>query len=432
MKAPDTPNASPAEDQITGQTSSGHVRRQILLLSPYDAYSHQQWRHTLTTMFPEWEWTVLTLPPRYFAWRVRGNSLSWAMGQKAILQREYDLLICTSLTDLSGLRGLLPSLARIPTLVYFHENQFAYPTNGMTAGPDDKLKRNMPASSGDGIKNTTPASVEAAMLSLYTALCADRVLFNSRWNYQSFVSGCKTLLSKLPDHVPPGVIPMITEKSHIQAVPLPDALFERAARFTRIPTAEAAETEDSHPLNIVWNHRHEYDKGPALLLAIVQRLVQSDLPFRLHLLGQRFRQRPDEFTEIESMLEAHYQEKQITPGLNQWLQNREDYLAHLQTADVVLSTALHDFQGLAIQEACIMGCLPLVPDALAYPEFIPANYRYNATGSLAEQAESAVERIFTLRSACLQPVANLPVLDFSTIQASLCRDQWLTHFNKLL
>ena len=429
MKAPDSPKASPAEDQIIGQTRPDQARRQILLLSPYDAYSHQQWRLTLTTMFPEFDWTVLTLPPRYFAWRVRGNSLSWAMEQKTILQRQYDLLICTSLTDLSGLRGLLPSLAKIPTLVYFHENQFAYPTNGMTAGPDDKLNRSTPASGGNGIKNTAPASVEAAMLSLYTALCADRVLFNSRWNYQSFVAGCKTLLSKLPDHVPPGVIPMITEKSHIQAVPLPDALFERAAQFT---SKAAKVTEDFRPLNIVWNHRHEYDKGPALLLAIVQRLVQTDLPFRLHLLGQRFRQRPDEFTELESILEVYYQEKQIRPGLNQWLQNREDYLAQLQAADVVLSTALHDFQGLAVQEACIMGCLPLVPDALAYPEFIPTSYRYNATGNLAEQAESAVEHIFPLRSASLQPGANLPVLDFSTIQASRCRDQWLTHFNKLL
>jgi len=51
----------------------------ILLLSAYDAASHRHWREMLVTGFPEHDWTVLTLPPRHFNWRMRGNALSWAM-----------------------------------------------------------------------------------------------------------------------------------------------------------------------------------------------------------------------------------------------------------------------------------------------------------------------------------------------------------------
>ncbi|WP_339866275.1 tRNA-queuosine alpha-mannosyltransferase domain-containing protein [Pseudohongiella nitratireducens] len=421
------------------------VRRQILLLSPYDAYSHQQWRLTLVAMFPEFDWTVLTLPPRYFSWRVRGNSLSWAFEQQDILRRRFDLLVCTSLTDLSGLRGLVPSLTAIPTLVYFHENQFAYPANGMKTGPNDKPSKTSNRGEPKSAQNIPAESVEAAMLSIYSALCADQVLFNSQWNFQSFLSGCEQLLRKLPDHVPAGICQLMARKSEVQPVPLPDSLFE-AALSARAPDAQGSplmppatltphvqsfHPTDTSPLEIVWNHRHEFDKGPALLLAIVQRLVQSNLPFRLHLLGQRFRQRPDEFAELDSLLESHYQSQQITPGINRWLENRNDYLQQLSEADIVLSTALHDFQGLSVQEACIMGCLPVVPDALAYPEFIPPDYRYDNSGVIEQQAASATERILGIVAA-RQASSALPAVDLTAVRASHRRADWLDHLNKLL
>jgi len=153
----------------------------VLLLSAYDAASHRHWRETLVAQFPEWDWQVLTLPARYFAWRIRGNSLSWAFGQRELLEQPYDLVIATSMTDLSALRGMVPVLAQIPTLVYFHENQFAYPESGREYG-----------------------SVEPKVLNIYTALAADYVLFNSGYNRNSFLAGAQALLKKLPDQVPAG------------------------------------------------------------------------------------------------------------------------------------------------------------------------------------------------------------------------------------
>ena len=74
----------------------------VLLLSACDAHSHRRWREGLVAAFPEWEWTVLTLPPHCFSWRIRGNSLSWAFGERTLLEQPCDLLVTTRMTDLSN------------------------------------------------------------------------------------------------------------------------------------------------------------------------------------------------------------------------------------------------------------------------------------------------------------------------------------------
>ena len=99
----------------------------VLLLSAYAAHSHVHWQRCLLNMFPDWEWRVLSLPPRHFSWRVRGNALYWSLEERESLERDYDLLIATSMVDLATLRGLVPALTALPSLLYFHENQFDYP-----------------------------------------------------------------------------------------------------------------------------------------------------------------------------------------------------------------------------------------------------------------------------------------------------------------
>lgn len=347
--------------------------KRILLLSAYDAASHQQWRITLNRMFAHSHWTCLTLPARYFAWRVRGNSLSWAFNHRRELTDNYDLIIATSLTDLASLRGFVPSLANIPTLLYFHENQFAYP-----------------------LAESHNRSIEPAMVNLYSALCADHIAFNSEWNRRSFLHGVQELLNKLPDHVPQGLTQQLTHKSSVLPVPLPDELFVMAADDTRCPL----EHNKADCVNIVWNHRHEYDKGPELLLAIVQQLISDGLRFRLHLLGQRFRQRPAAFEVLDGLLLAYYTQHGISPGHNTFISDRNDYLQLLCQCDIVLSTALHDFQGLSMLEAAALGCYPVAPAALAYPEYLPADGLYPVSSlDITEQAAAAAGLI--VRHACM-------------------------------
>ena len=99
----------------------------MLLLSGYHASSHRFWSDQLITGLPEFDWTLVALADRHFYWRIRSNALTFALEHRDALQQNYDLIIATSMVDLCNLRGLLPTLSSVPAILYFHENQFAYP-----------------------------------------------------------------------------------------------------------------------------------------------------------------------------------------------------------------------------------------------------------------------------------------------------------------
>ncbi len=326
----------------------------ILLLSAYDTASHRYWHQGLVESFPEYQWTVLTLPGRYFAWRMRGNSLSWAFEERRQLEADFDLLIATSMTDLSALRGFLPKLASIPSLVYFHENQFAYPLS-------DQQKHQQ-------IFNQT--------LNLYTALCADHIAFNSAYNRDSFLQGVDRLLVQMPDHVPNGISQRLQERSSVIPVAIRNDCFTVSHEQGKACRAIAWSDRNKpgigdRPLRIAWAARWEYDKGPDRLLGILEALEASQLDYRLCILGEKFRNSPKEF----SIIEEKFRHRIEHMG---YVKKRETYLAWLRGADIMLSTAIHEFQGISVLEGVACGCIPVVPDRLAYAEQIESTYRYDS------------------------------------------------------
>ncbi len=313
----------------------------ILLLSAYDTASHRSWCQGLTQHLSHHQWQYLTLPGRYFSWRIRGNPLSWALGEQAdVLRQPYDLIVATSMVDVATLKGLVPSLAQTPTLLYFHENQFAYPSSTEQFN-----------------------SLEPQMVNLYSALAADQVVFNSHYNRTSFCQGVDALLKKMPDHSPREAVQTKLQNSCVLPVPI------------RQPMAQCKDKSESQsdtaarPLKLVWNHRWEYDKAPQTLAKVCHLLDAAELPVEVYILGHRFRRWPAAFEQLQDN-----RPRCVTHmGTLADRQAYEDCLSH---ADVVLSTAIHEFQGLAVLEATALGCVPLVPDRLAYPEWVPDHLRY--------------------------------------------------------
>jgi len=313
-------------------------------------------------MFPEIHWKQLALPPRNFSWRIRSNSLYWASYNRNEICADYDFLLATSMTDLSSLRGLVPQLSRVPTIVYFHENQFAYPSNKQQE------------------ESRKTINIEPLLVPIYTALCADKIVFNTIFNKSTFIEGAMNLFNILPDKFPSSIIEKL-ESAVVVPVPI-EAL--QTQTMTTIP---------SELLEVVWNHRWEFDKGPELLLAIVELAIKQSSPIRFHIVGEKFRQRPPAFDQIESLLSKHTNSLAIEAGAYGYIEEEREYYDLLARCDVILSTAMHDFQGLALQEACLAGCTPLAPNDLAYPEYLPTNFLYDNELNTVDTAQRVMQRL---------------------------------------
>ena len=347
----------------------------VLLLSAYAAHSHEEWRKSLQAMFPHWSWQVLTLPPRHFSWRVRGNALHWALQQRKILEQDYDLVLATSMVDLATLRGLVPALSRLATVLYFHENQFDYPHRDGRHG-----------------------LLEAQLVSLYSALAADRVLFNSTHNRETFLAGCSQLLRRLPDYTPQSTCSIVREKSFVLPVPL-----DLRALQSVVPAWPGRSGSlPRRPLRLVWSARFEHDKGGDRLYLLLQELRHRAVDFELAVTGQKFRNTPDVFSQIQ---------REFAPWLVHfgYLDSRDDYHALLRGADICMSTATHEFQGLAVLEAVACGCLPVVPDRLAYTEIYPAPFRYAShPEDAAEEARGAAGLLVHFAAALMKGPVEPP------------------------
>ncbi len=313
------------------------MKQNALLLSGYDAASHEYWRKCLTQMLDEYHWTELVLSPRHFSWRMRGNSFIWATGdQREVLLRNYDVIFATSMVDLNGLFGFFPHLHRSKTFLYFHENQFAYPQSQQQT-----------------------ETVHHQLQSVYAAFVAQNLIFNSSYNQRTFFEGVSALLKKLPDSFPPTLVPEMEKKSCVIPVPI---------KICKLENNVGGETDVPGLPGILWNHRWEYDKQPDIFFNALERLLHLNYQFKIHVVGQQFRKSPvcfDAFAHKHSDIIATW-----------GYQCAEQYRDVLMQADIVVSSALHDFQGLAIQEAMAAGCIPVTPDRVAYREYVPDAQRY--------------------------------------------------------
>jgi glycosyltransferase involved in cell wall biosynthesis len=335
----------------------------ILYIEPFLAGSHQSFTRVLTSGL-EARWTTVTMPGRHFKWRMRGAAAHIALEHAEALARPHDVLLCSSYLPVAELVGLCPHLAELPRVLYFHENQIAYPARDELTGERDQ---------------------HFGFTQLVSALASTRCVFNSAYNRDSFLGGGEKLLRRMPDRVPSGWIERIRERSIVLPVPLdlPDVPPESLDDATKGGDRSAGPV-------LLWNHRWEHDKDPATFFSALRRLHDRNVAFRIIVCGQRFDDAPPEFEDARSFL---------ADRILHWgfAASRSDYLELVGRAHIVVSAAVQEFFGLSVLEAVHLGARPLVPDRLAYRELFPASYRYQDDADLLRILGELVERWSTGR-----------------------------------
>jgi glycosyltransferase involved in cell wall biosynthesis len=339
----------------------------IWLVEPYYDGSHRAWADGYR-VHSRHDVHLLTLPGRFWKWRMEGGAITLARQARALAQQP-DLLLASDMLNLpvflalygrlpgfpatsgtsptsgggshaaglpsssgGGSHAAAPGLAHIPIALYFHENQLTYPVP-----PGEKR------------------DLHFGFINVASALCADVLLFNSAHHRAEFLDELPRLLKHFPEYNELWIVEALRARS--QVLPLGLDLARLDAHRPDQPAA-------GQPL-ILWNHRWEYDKDPETFFRAIYALTAESLDFGLILLGESFRNSPGEFLEARRRLG----ERVVHFG---YAQDAALYARLLWQADLVVSTARHDFFGAAVVEACYCGCFPVLPHRLSYPELIPA------------------------------------------------------------
>ncbi len=302
----------------------------IIVLEPFYSGSHQQWAEGFKK-YSNHNIEILSLPGRHWKWRMHGGALSLAK-QFNELENKPDLILGTSMLDFSTFLGLTRhKSAGIPTAMYFHENQLTYPWS-----PQDR-----------DVKNKRDNHY--AFINYSSALVADRVYFNSDYHRNSFLEALPGFLNQFPDKRDKANIDLIRVKSEVLNLGLDLSRFD----------SHQANHDYSVPL-IVWNHRWEYDKRPKPFFSALKKISEKGIDFKLAVLGERNEMIPKSFDEAKIELEDHI----VHWG---YAKSFDEYARWLWKGDILPVTSKQDFFGGSVVEAMYCGCIPLLPNRLAYP-----------------------------------------------------------------
>ncbi len=308
----------------------------ILVLEPYYGGSHKTFLEGLSFHVLA-DQDLLTLPARKWKWRMRLAAPYFA---ETLWNRSgaYASVLCSTFVDVATLKALAPEwIHHVPIITYFHENQFVYP-----------------------VQSEDERDFHFALTNFTTALASDKILFNSQYNLETFLTGCRDLVRKAPDMKGNYGLESLRRKATV----LPPGI-----DFSLIDKTPDRTEENQHPV-IVWNHRWEHDKNPEQFFEVLFDLDRRGLDFGLIVLGQSFQSQPEIFKRARKRL-AH---RLIHFG---FVKSREEYGKWLKQGDVVVSTATHEFFGMAVLEAVRAGCRPLLPNRLSYPEIFSEDFLYD-------------------------------------------------------
>jgi glycosyltransferase involved in cell wall biosynthesis len=313
----------------------------VLALEPWYEGAHRRFLDGLVEHSAH-EIRSITMPGRFWRWRMEGGGVTLAKKVRTLVDEGFqpDLVFASDMVNLPAVLSLTrPHLQGVPVVLYFHENQLTYPLP-----PDRERER------------------AYAITNYLSALAADRVVFNSQSHFDEFIEALPQLLRDFPDFTNMHTVRDLREKSTVLHLGM-----DLAAHDEYRGTRTERTLHSTMPPTVLWNQRWEYDKNPSAFFRTMNRLDDAGVPFQLILAGRHFQEQPEEFEQAFE----RYAERILHYG---YAEDFSEYSRLLHRADVVVSTAHHEFFGVAVQEAIYCGCHPVLPNRLSYPELIPETH----------------------------------------------------------
>ncbi len=321
----------------------------ILIIDSFFTGSHKYWGEELQKRLP-FKVELLTLSGKHWKWRMEGGAYELAQKFKKTSYKPK-VIVATDMVNIPMFYGFANIKSdEIPCIMYFHENQFAYPKSTLDT---DKIK---------GRDN------HYSFINLTSALFANEIVFNSEFNKASFLEGASKLIKELPRNT----LKIKNINTHII--------------YPGIEKPSAREPKTNSPPVLLWNHRWEHDKNYNLFIKGLEFLKTKSIDFKLIILGKG-----TEKNEVKFFFEKNFKKELIHCG---YVETRKEYCNLLSKATHVPVTSMHDFFGLSVAEAMSYGCLPILPNHQAYPEHLLGNEKsgiiYNFPNAFYEALENSV------------------------------------------
>lgn len=300
------------------------------LVESFYGGSHKKWIDQLVRNI-DLNFEVFSLKDRHWKWRNQGSALQLSQDVNDFFKKSNQLpegIIVTSIIDLNLFKNLLDKKLRdIPFILYFHENQFAYP-----------------------FQTNSETDMHYPFLNFTSALAADRCLFNSRYNKKTFLDGARSLLKRMPDYNQVSRVDEIESKASVLPLGLELNTQKIQKDFSGL----------SHEIRILWNHRWEHDKNPDSFFYAMKELIKDGLNLKICLAGERNKKIPESFNSFIKEYPNNVKSSHLL--------SKDEYFEALRWAHFCPNTSTQDFFGISLIEAMSYGVIPIVPDRMAFPE----------------------------------------------------------------
>ncbi|XP_058049558.1 glycosyltransferase-like domain-containing protein 1 isoform X6 [Ahaetulla prasina] len=366
--------ATKSKARYSPTTWKTRKRMSVLLIEAFYGGSHKQLMDLLQEEIRNC--ILFTLPAKKWHWRARTAALYFM--QNVPVSADYRILFASSVLNLTELVALRPDLGKLKKILYFHENQLTYPVQkcqerDFQYGYNQILSWFM-------LKDTPTHTKEGLDAK---GIGGTSLLMEMPFQEQKCETANIININNLDRR------PRQQKVESGYCCPWPER--HRLCQGEESPCATPLGHNvgnlkcQQRPLHIVWPHRWEHDKDPESFFKVLMKLKKMELNFHVSVLGEAFTDVPDIFSEAKKTLES---------SVLHWgyLPSRDDYFQVLCMADVVISTAKHEFFGVAMIEAVHCGCYPLCPNALVYPEIFPAEYLYSTPEQLIKRLQNFCTR----------------------------------------